>query len=93
MPDVPTLNEAGVPGYEATIWLGLMAPKGTPEAVVNRLNQEVTRIAGDAQVRQTWARQGAVPILQTPVEFARYVQEDIVKWEKIVKFSGAKAGE
>ena len=93
LPDVPTMDEAGLKGYEATIWLGLMAPKGTPEAVVNRLNEEVTKIANNPQVRQTWARQGAVPLVQNPAEFGRYVQADIVKWEKIVKFSGAKAGE
>ena len=93
LPDVPTMDEAGVKGYESTIWLGLMAPKGTPDAVVNRLNEEVTKIANNPQVRQAWARQGALPLVQNPAEFGRYVQADIVKWEKIVKFSGAKAGE
>ena len=93
LPDVPTVDEAGVKGYESTIWLGLMAPRGTPDAVVARLNEEVSKITSSPQVRQAWARQGAVPLTQSPTEFARYTQADIVKWEKIVKFSGAKAGE
>ncbi len=93
LPDVPTMDEAGLKGYESTIWLGLMAPKGTPDAVVTRLNEEVSKMGNNPQVRQAWARQGAVPLVQSPAEFGRYVQADIVKWEKIVKFSGAKAGE
>jgi len=93
VPDVPTVDEAGVKGYESTIWLGLMAPRGTPEAIVQRLNEEMSRIASNPQVRQTWARQGAVPMVMSPAEFSRYVQADVVKWEKIVKFSGAKASE
>lgn len=91
LPDVPTIAESGVPGYEATIWLGLMAPKGTPAAIVARLNAEVSRIAGQPAVRQAWAAQGATPMLMTPEAFARYVQEDITKWAHIVKVSGAKA--
>jgi tripartite-type tricarboxylate transporter receptor subunit TctC len=90
LPDVPTISEAGVPGYEATIWLGLVAPKGTPPAIVNRLNAEITKIVGNPAVRRDWAAQGAVAMTMTPDEFARYIAEDIVKWERIVKISGAK---
>ena len=90
MPGVPTLSEAGVPGYEAVIWLGLIAPKGTPAPIVQKLNAEVTRIVSNAQVQAEWAKQGAVPMTMTPDQFGRFLAEDIVKWEKIVKLSGAK---
>ena len=90
MPDVPTLAEAGVPGYDAVIWLGLMAPKGTPAAIVARLNAEVTRIVSRAEVRSEWAKQGAVAMTQSPEDFTRYLQDDIVKWERIVRLSGAR---
>ena len=91
MPDVPTLSEAGVPGYEAVIWLGLMAPKNTPPAIVDRLNAEITKIVGRPDVQADWAKQGAVPMSMRPAEFDRYLADDIVKWERIVKVSGARA--
>jgi tripartite-type tricarboxylate transporter receptor subunit TctC len=90
LPDVPTLSEAGVPGYEATIWLGVVAPKGTPPAVVNRLNAEITRIVTRPEVKREWAAQGAVGMTMAPDEFGKYIADDIVKWERIVKISGAK---
>jgi tripartite-type tricarboxylate transporter receptor subunit TctC len=90
LPDVPTISEAGVPGYEATIWLGLIAPKGTPPAVVNRLNAEITKIVSNPAVKRDWATQGAVAMTMTPDEFGKYIADDIVKWERIVKISGAK---
>jgi tripartite-type tricarboxylate transporter receptor subunit TctC len=91
LPGVPTIAEAGVPGYEATIWLGVMAPKGTPQAVVDKLNAEITRIVSQPALRDDWAKQGAVPMTMSPAEFARYLDADIVKWERIVKLSGARA--
>jgi tripartite-type tricarboxylate transporter receptor subunit TctC len=91
LPAVPTISEAGVPGYEATIWLGLMAPRNTPPAIVNRLNAEIAKIVNRADVRDEWAKQGAVGMTMSPDEFSRYVADDIVKWERIVKISGAKA--
>ena len=90
MPDVPTASEAGVPGYEATIWLGLMAPKGTPAAVVNRLNAEISKITNNPEVRRAWGAQGTTPMSMGVDEFARYVNDDITKWARIVKLSGAK---
>ena len=90
LPQVPTMAEAGVPGYEATIWLGLMAPKGTPPAVVQKLHAEVARVTGDAEVRRLWAEQGTVPLTMGTEEFARYLNDDIAKWARIVKISGAK---
>jgi len=90
-PNVPTVAEAGVPGYEAVIWLGVMAPKGTPPAAINRLNAEIAKVAANPDVRAEWARQGATAMAMPPDEFARYVSDDIAKWEKVIKVSGAKA--
>jgi tripartite-type tricarboxylate transporter receptor subunit TctC len=91
LPDVPTLSESGVPGYEATIWLGLMAPKGTPKAVVDKLNEAVSKISSQADVRQIWAKQGAVPMVMTPEAFEKYAREDVAKWAKVIKSAGIKA--
>jgi tripartite-type tricarboxylate transporter receptor subunit TctC len=90
LPGVPTIDEAGVTGYEAVIWLGLIAPKGTPPQIVNRLNAEITKIVNRPEVQQEWLKQGAVPMAMTPDEFGRFLAEDIIKWERIVKISGAK---
>jgi tripartite-type tricarboxylate transporter receptor subunit TctC len=90
MPDVPTLSEAGVPKYEATIWLGLMAPKGTPLAIVQRLNAEVGKIVSNPEVAKTWTTQGATPMVMTVGDFGRYLNDDIAKWARVVKISGAK---
>ena len=90
LPEVPTLAEAGVPGYEATIWLGVMAPVATPRPVVDRLNAEIQKIVGRPDVREAWAKQGAEPMQMSPAEFDKYLREDIVKWERVVKISGAK---
>jgi tripartite-type tricarboxylate transporter receptor subunit TctC len=90
LPDVPTLDEAGVPGYEATIWLGIVAPKGTPPAIVDRLNAEITKIVSRPEVKREWAAQGAVAMTMTPEQFGKYIGDDIVKWERVVKISGAR---
>jgi len=90
LPNVPTLSEAGVPGYEATIWLGLVAPKGTPPAIVDRLNAEITKIVSQPQTQAEWAKQGAVPMTMTPDAFRKFLDDDIVKWARIVKISGAR---
>ena len=90
LPDVPTIAEAGVPGYEATIWLGLMAPKGTPAAIVDKLNAEVAKIASKPDVVRAWKAQGATPMLMTVPQFTRYLDDDIAKWARIVKLSGAR---
>ena len=91
MPDVPTMSEAGVPGYEATLWLGVMAPKGTPRAIVDKLNAEIGKITGNPDVRRAWAAQGTAALTMGVDEFARYTQDDITKWARIVKISGATA--
>ena len=89
-PEVPTIAEAGVPGYEATIWLGLMAPAGTPRPVLEKLNTEVNRIINAPDVKETWAKQGAVPMAMPLDEFGKFLREDIAKWAKLVKATGMK---
>jgi len=91
LPDVPTVNEAGMPGYEATIWLGLMAPRGTPKSVVDRLNEAVSKISSQPDVKQLWAKQGAVPMVMTPEAFEKYTRDDIAKWARVIKSAGIKA--
>jgi len=90
MPDVPTISAAGVPGYEAVIWLGLMAPKKTPPAIVNRLNAEVTKIVSRSDTKAEWAKQGATAMQMSPDAFGKFLADDIVKWERVVKVSGAR---
>jgi len=90
-PELPTVNEDGVPKYEALIWLGLMAPAGTPDAIIQRLNTEINKIVNAPDVKATWAKQGAVAMSMTAPAFAKYVADDVAKWATIVKVSGAKA--
>jgi tripartite-type tricarboxylate transporter receptor subunit TctC len=91
LPDVPTVDESGVPGYEATIWLGLLAPKGTPAAIVNRLNEAVSKIVSQPEVQQNWAKQGANAMVMSPQEFDRYIKGDVQKWAKVIKAAHIKA--
>jgi tripartite-type tricarboxylate transporter receptor subunit TctC len=84
LPDVPTMSEAGVPGYEATIWLGLLAPKGTPPAIVQRLNEAVGKVTSQPEIRQLWGRQGATPMVMSTTEFDKYIQDDIGKWARVI---------
>jgi tripartite-type tricarboxylate transporter receptor subunit TctC len=90
-PDVPTISEAGVPGYETTIWLGLMAPAGTPRPILEKLNAEVNKILASAEVKETWGKQGAQPMGMSLDGFDKFLRADITKWSKIVKTAGAKA--
>ena len=91
LPEVPTVSEAGVPGYEAVIWLGIMAPTGTPRPVVDRLNAEIGRVANNAEIKESWIKQGAVPMTMTPEAFGQYIREDITKWAGVVKAAGITA--
>jgi len=90
LPDVPTVSEAGVPGYEAPIWLGIMAPAGTPKAVIDRLNAEITKIVRRPDVKKAWNDQGAEPMAMTPAEFEKYLNGDIAKWATVVKTAGIR---
>ena len=90
MPDVPTVSEAGVPGYEATIWLGVMAPKNTPKAIIEKLNEAISQIVAQADVKQAWSKQGAVPMVMNPVQFDKYLNDDIAKWAHVIKSANIK---
>jgi tripartite-type tricarboxylate transporter receptor subunit TctC len=88
LPDVPTIAEAGVPGYESTIWLGIMAPKGTPQAIVNKLNAAINQAIKRPEVLAAWDKQGASPMVMTPAEFDAFLRKDIDKWAKVVDTAG-----
>ena len=90
-PELPTIAEAGVKGYEATIWLGIMAPAGTPRPILDRLNGEISKVVNRSDVRKTWAEQGAQPMSMSVAEFDSYLKADIAKWAKVVKIAGARA--
>ena len=88
-PDLPTVGET-VPGYESTIWIGLMAPKGTPKEVVTFLNTSINKILERSDVKEAWLKQGAIPMVMTPEEFDAYLRQDIEKWAHVLKVSGTK---
>jgi tripartite-type tricarboxylate transporter receptor subunit TctC len=88
-PDLPTVAET-VPGYEATIWLGVMAPKATPKEVIAYLNTAINKVINLPEVKETWLKQGAIPLVKSPAEFDAYLRKDIDKWAEVVKVSGAK---
>ena len=90
LPDVPTLSEAGVPGYEATMWVGVMAPAGTPQPIVDLLNSEINKVLVRPDVRATWEKQGAVPMTMKPNEFGVYIQSEIEKWAKLINANAIK---
>jgi tripartite-type tricarboxylate transporter receptor subunit TctC len=85
LPNVPTANEAGVPGYEATIWLGLMAPAGTPKPIIDKLSAAVNVVVKRPEIVKLWSAQGAVPMSMSPDEFDKYLRSDIVKWAEVAK--------
>jgi len=89
-PDLPTIAET-VPGYEATIWIGVMAPTGTPKDVIAFLNASINKVIELPEVKAAWLKQGAVPMVKTPEEFDAFLRKDIEKWAKVVKMSGAAA--
>ena len=90
LPDVPTLSEAGIPGYEATIWIGVMAPAGTPQPIVTLLNTEINKILARADVKDAWEKQGAATMSMKPDEFGVYIQSEIDKWAKLIKANNIK---
>jgi len=90
LPDVPTISEAGVPGYEAGIWLGLMAPVGTPRAILERLNAEVNKVINAPEVKETWGKQGAMPMGMSVEQFDKFLRAEIVKWAGVVRATGMK---
>jgi len=91
VPDLPTIAEAGVPGYDISTWYGVWAPKGTPRDIVLRLQQDIARVLQMPDTRERYAGLGAEPVGNTPDEFAAYCRSELAKWAKVVKESGAKA--
>ena len=83
--NVPVAAEAGIPGYEATIWLGIMAPKGTPPAIVQALNDGIRGAVNGAETKAAWAKQGAVPMSMSQEEFGAFLRADIDKWAKVIQ--------
>jgi tripartite-type tricarboxylate transporter receptor subunit TctC len=89
LPDVPTIDEAGVPGFEAIIWLGIVAPAGTPKPIVDKLNAAINQTIARPEIAAAWEKQGANPMTMTPAEFDAFLRKDIEKWAQVAKFSGA----
>ena len=89
-PDVPVMEEAGVPGVVAEAWFGIHAPKGTPKAIVARLQADAVKTLQDPVVKQRFATEGADAIGSTPQQFAQFVANEIAKWTKVVKDGGIK---
>ena len=88
--DIPTMSQAGVPGYDANAWFGVFAPTGTPEAVIARLQSEISRIVKVPEVRDRFLALGAEPVGNTPEQFAAFYRNEVLKWAKVVKESGAQ---
>ena len=91
LPDVPTIAEAGVPGYEATSWFGMFAPAGTPKPVLDKLHAALIKVLNQADVKKKIAEQGGDVVAETPDQFAAFIQAESVMWGKVVKESGATA--
>ena len=84
LPGVPTIAEAGVPGFQATLWVGFMVPAGTPQPIVDLLNREITKIVTRPDIKAAWAKQGATPMTMTQVQFKTFMQDQIAKWAKVI---------
>ena len=90
LPDVPTADESGLPGFESVLHYGLLAPAGTPQPVIAKLNAEINKVLARPDVKEAWAKQGAVPIVMSPSEFDTYMRGDIEKWAKVIQTAGIK---
>ncbi len=90
-PELPTISESGVPGYEANAWFATYVPAGTPAALVRRLNGEIVAIITSTEVRNRLAAQGAEALTSTPEELGRYTREEIARWQRVIRDSGARA--
>ena len=91
LPDVPSIADAGVPGYETVNWFGLVAPAGTPAAIIERLHQEITAVQNLPEVQKQFDADGATVVRMSPAEFGAYMVADMNKWERVVKEGGIKA--
>jgi tripartite-type tricarboxylate transporter receptor subunit TctC len=91
MPDVPTIEEGGVPGYDAGNWIGIAAPAGTPAAIVAKLHKEITGMLDQPAIQKQIAADGSEIMRMSPSEFAAYMEKEMAKWGKVVKQAGIKA--
>jgi len=89
LPGVKSVAEQGAAGFEMTPWTAMYAPRGTPKEIVDKLNAEINKVIARPDVKEAWAKQGAVPMVMTPAEFDKYLRADIDKWANVVKVSGA----
>jgi tripartite-type tricarboxylate transporter receptor subunit TctC len=85
LPDVPTMAEAGAPGFNATLWVGFMAPAGTPKPIVDKLHDEITKILRRPDIKQAWEKTGATPIVMTQPEFKSFMESQVAKWAEVIK--------
>ena len=85
LPDVPTMAEAGVPGFNATLWVGFMAPAGTPKPIIDKLHDEITKILRRPDIKQAWEKTGATPIVMTQPEFKSFMETQVAKWADVIK--------
>jgi tripartite-type tricarboxylate transporter receptor subunit TctC len=85
LPDVPTMAEAGVPGFNATLWVGFMAPAATPKPIVDRLHDEITKILRRPEIKQAWEKTGATPVVMTQAEFRSFMEAQVAKWADVIK--------
>ncbi len=90
MPNVPTLQEGGIDKYDTALWTGILAPSGTPNEIISRLQSEIANIVGLPDVKEALAKQGAEPASSTPAQFAAYIESELAKWAKVVKESGVR---
>jgi tripartite-type tricarboxylate transporter receptor subunit TctC len=85
LPDVPTFTEAGVPGFQATLWVGFMAPKATPQPIVDQLSRAITDILKRPEIKDAWEKQGASPMVMTQAVFTAFMESEIAKWAKVIE--------
>ena len=90
LPDVPTIAEAGVPGFQATLWVGFMAPAGTPQPIIDKLNVEITKIVSRPDIKAAWEKQGADPVTMTQPQFKAFMEAQIAKWADVIKANNIK---
>ena len=91
LPDVPTLDEAGVKGFQASLWVGFMAPAGTPQPIVEQLNREINKILARADIKAAWGEQGANPLMMTQPQFKAFMESEIAKWSGLIKANNIPA--
>ena len=90
LPDVPTIAEAGVPGFQATLWVGFMAPAGTPQPIIEMLNREITKILSRPDIKAAWEKTGATPVVMTQPQFKDFMEAQVAKWADVIKANHIK---